>query len=494
MKSSEFQTILDCSNPVHIEVVTNNHAVEMALSDEFTFNVPGAQFQPRYKKGKWDGKIRMFDRRSKKIYTGLVKDIYDKLKSEDFGEVYIHNFNGPENLRSDFMEWFEKQTFPFEPDEYQIEAAIQMICGKRRLIESPTNSGKTFIIYLYVAYCLHARIFDNNILVVVPSIMLLNQTYEDLIEFGIDEEDIHKLRGSKDNSAKITITTWQSIFKLEPEWFQCFDSVVVDEVHLAESASIRGIMEKCQNAHHRNGLSGSLRDSKTAELVLRGLFGPIIKTTTTKELIDRGRSAKLKVISSRFGYDRIRADRPDLFENRLEYMDEIKFLLAIKARDRAIFDIIQNRDKDENVLILFRFKKHGKRLVDLYRKLYPDEEVYVIHGGIKGADREFAKKRANEGKGVKLFATYATLSTGVSIDNLNVGVLASPVKSKITVIQTVGRYLRVSEDKDSVDIYDIFDDLELGPNNQSYCANHAEERMLRYIEQEFDIEEEYYDV
>jgi len=324
--------------------------------------------------------------------------------------------------------------------------------------------------------------------------MLLNQTYEDLIEFGIDEEDIHKLRGSKDNSAKITITTWQSIFKLEPEWFQCFDSVVVDEVHLAESASIRGIMEKCQNAHHRNGLSGSLRDSKTAELVLRGLFGPIIKTTTTKELIDRGRSAKLKVISSRFGYDRIRADRPDLFENRLEYMDEIKFLLAIKARDRAIFDIIQNRDKDENVLILFRFKKHGKRLVDLYRKLYPDEEVYVIHGGIKGADREFAKKRANEGKGVKLFATYATLSTGVSIDNLNVGVLASPVKSKITVIQTVGRYLRVSEDKDSVDIYDIFDDLELGPNNQSYCANHAEERMLRYIEQEFDIEEEYYDV
>ena len=489
---SEFNTIIDCSNPVYAEVLTDNYAVEHALSEEFCFNVPGAKFQKSYKMGKWDGKIRLFDRRSKKIYTGLVKDVYNLLKSEDFGNIHIQNFSKPVDLKDDFKEWISQQTFPFEPDQYQIDAAIQMVCGKRRLIESPTNSGKTFIIYLFMAYCLDRKIVEGNFLIVVPTTMLLTQTYQDLVDFGIDEDKIQKLRGTKEVKAKVVISTWQGIFREEPEWFDRFDSVTVDEVHKATSNSIRGIMEKCTNAEYRVGLSGSLKDSKTSELVLRGLFGPIIKTITTKEMMDIGRSAKLKIISTRFDYSRLRKAKPEIFENSLEYPDEIKLLIAIKARDKALFDLIHTRNEDENILILFKYKKHGKRLLDLYNKHYPDEEAYIIHGGISDEQREHAKKRANEGKGVKLFATFATLSTGVSIDNLNVGILASPMKSKITIIQSIGRYLRVSKEKDNADVYDIFDDLAIGPNKTSYCEKHAEERLLRYIEQEFHVVEENY--
>ena len=477
---------------VHIE--SNNNSVYDLLSDNFTFDVPNARWTPSFKSGKWDGKIRLFDKKTKMIYRGILPDIYRLLKDQDVGSVKVTNYEKPADNVDRFDKWLEtkKDSLPYPPYDYQIEAARKIIAKERRLILSPTSSGKSYIFYLIIAFLLeNNELIEGNLLLVVPSVMLVNQLTEDLENFGLSKKRIHQLRGNKkiEGNHKVAITTWQSVYKESPVFFQQFSGVFVDEVHTATGESIKGIMEKCTKAWYRVGMTGTLKDSKIDELVLRGLFGSVTKTIDHETMIKRKIAAGIRISMTRLSYDKIKDN--DNFKIKRTYQEEIDFMISLKNRDNSVCKLISEHPK-ENILVLFRYKKHGKRMLQRAKELFPDREFLYIDGGVGEKERDEIKKRmdelSQEERGSVLFATYATLSTGVSIKNLDVGILASPVKSFVTVMQTIGRLMRISETKFGAIIYDLWDDFPV-KRGKCYCKDHAEYRVSKYEEAGFEIEE-----
>lgn len=494
MLDSSFFVKLVCENASHVRIETNNEAVIDHLNSKFTFEVPGHQFMASYKRGKWDGRIRLYDKNSGCMPRGLLPDLVNEFRDGGFGKLSLEGYDKKLHQNEDFEAWIEenKHRWEFEPDDYQIEAAIRIINEYRRLIVSPTSSGKTFIMYMVIQYLIDRGMIDRQFLVIVTSVLLLDQFYDDMLSFGMDPSTIHKIRGDKSTKAKVVVSTWQSIYELaesDENWFKKFEAVLADECHLATGQSIQKIMNACVNADYRAGFTGSLKDSKVDQLVLRGLFGRVYETITTKELAKRGRIAEATVRMLSLNYSRFAKKYPKYFDMNYDYQGEIELLTAIKPRDERIFKLCDEH-YDENILVLFSRVRHGERMYEEYRKRHPDREVFLICGKVSQHDRQRFKKAMVAGSNVVIFATYATLSTGVSINEINVGILASPVKSKTTVLQAIGRYLRKSKTKTAAIIYDIVDEFKFKDvKRPCYSVLHAESRLNRYIESGFKIEE-----
>lgn len=486
---SNFETCLICDNESFIRVETNNESVFDILDKNYVFEVPGYRFMPSYKSGRWDGKNRLFDRKKHTIYRGLLGHIYKTLKNSDVGDLSVDGYVKPDDVSDEFMTWLAELDLPFKPYQYQIDAALKCLNAGRKIVLSPTSSGKSLIFYLIVRFLIDSGRAEKT-LFVVPRTMLVDQIIENFDEFGAEEGFIKKLNCGE---SKIVATTWQSCYKNDSEFFNQFDCVCVDEVHTASADSIKGIMEKATRVPYRFGMTGTLSDSKVDKLVIIGLFGSVYKTVTTKALMDSGIVASLRVIMSRIDYSKLRHIEPNLFDVTLDYDSEIKLVLSSKRRDDVIISRLEEYS-DKNVICLYRYNKHGIRFFERFKERCPDREVYLINGDVPNDGRVRIQKRIDEcvdsDRGVVLVASFGTLSTGVSIKNLDVGALISPIKSKISLLQSVGRILRISSSKDSALLIDFWDDIRFKKSTTSYCRKHAQERLTKYTDEKFSITEE----
>lgn len=455
--------------------ITSEPAIEQELAEFFTFEVPGAKFMPSVRNRFWDGKIRLYSTTKKLLYTGLESYIH-AFAEERMIDVYTPA--KPAITAAD-LSYINNLSLPFNPRDYQLEAVQRCIERGRAMVLSPTASGKSLIIYLLTQH------YPGNCLIIVPTTSLVHQMASDFVEYGYDQQ-IHKiLSGQEKDINRYTISTWQSIYKLPKKWFNQFDVIVGDEAHLFKAKSLTSIMTKTTDVPYKFGFTGTLDGSQTHKLVLEGLFGPIIRTTSTSELIEDNYLARLNIKCIVLDYP---TDIRRVL-SRAKYQEEITFIINNKKRNKFIVNLALSLNK--NTLILFeRVEEHGQVLRDMLDQQISstvdrDRKVFFVHGGVDGNQREEIRQIMETEKDAIIVASYGTFSTGVNIRNLHNIIFASPSKSRIRVLQSIGRGLRLSESTDKTTLYDISDNLSYNDRN-NHTLNHFQQRVIFYSEEEFD--------
>jgi len=335
-----------------------------------------------------------------------------------------------------------------------------------------------------VIYWLTRLYHDLNVkktLIIVDSLNLIHQMKSDFAEYGYDaEKHIHLIYSGQDKTSDkpIYFTTWQSAVKQPKEWFQQFGLVIGDECHQFDAKSFKMIMERLTQCPHRFGFTGTLSGSKVNQMVLEGLFGQYHKSVSTVNLIDSGHLSAVEVncLVLKYTY----ADKRAM--GRAEYQDELDFIYSHKGRNLFIRKLAHTLRG--NTLLLFqRVEAHG---IPLYNELKNEAAVpvYYVSGMVAGQEREQIRKIVNTHKNSITVASVGTFSKGVNIPHINNIIFASPTKSQIRVLQSIGRGLRKAEGKQNCKIYDIADDLS-SKTHKNYTLKHFLERMKMYVKEEF---------
>ena len=464
-------------NEVYNKVKTDDRGIAEELSAYFTFKVPGYQFMPAYRNKFWDGQIRLYNTSTQMLYSGLNNYVIMFAKERGY-EVEFEYDNSADNYSvAEAKKFIEEEKFTMVPRDYQLEAYVDAIRYKRGLFISPTASGKSFIIYMIMRKLL------RQTLIIVPTTTLVHQMYSDFEEYGFNSEKYcHKIFSGKDKNTDkpVVITTWQSIYKLRKDWFKKFDVVIGDEAHLFKAKSLTSILEKMEDTEYRFGFTGTLDGTQTHKLVLEGLFGPAQKVISTKELMDSGTLAdfKIKILALKY-HDEIRK-----IVSKMDYQAEMDFLVSHEGRNKFIKNLALSLEG--NTLLLFQYvEKHGKILEEMIKEEAGDRKVFFIHGGVKGEERDDIRGIVEKENNAIIVASYGTFSTGVNIKNLHSIIFASPSKSKIRNLQSIGRGLRKSDTKDSAMLYDIADDLSW-KSTSNFTLKHLMERVKIYDEEKFD--------
>jgi superfamily II DNA or RNA helicase len=449
------------------------------LSDYFTFEVPGAKFMPSYKNRMWDGKIRLFNTASHTLYKGLIRRVEKFCQDRDY-ECVIHG--GLDHVNDiPLNELEELLKGKYIPRDYQLRAIAHALRVHRALILSPTASGKSFIIYCILKYLLSHG--EKKALLIVPTTSLVHQMNTDFIEYSENQQFYYThliMEGQEKNSteAQIFISTWQSIYKQPKKWFDQFDVVIGDEAHQFKATSLTKIMTKLDACKWRFGLTGTLDGTQTNKLVLEGLFGPVMKVVQTKELIEKGTLSDFRVKALVLKYP----DGTCKQMKQSNYQDEIQFLIANDYRNNFIKNLAITRKG--NTLVLYQMvDKHGQILYNSINE--PNKEVFFVHGGIDATTREEIRHRVEQSDNAIIVASYGTFSTGINIRNLHNVIFASPSKSRIRNLQSIGRALRKGDNKEVATLYDIADDLSYKSWN-NHTIKHFAERVKIYNEEEFD--------
>jgi len=473
--------IISKKNEVYLSLSDLQPSESRELFEYFTFEVPGARFMPMYKNRIWDGKIRLFSPGTGEIYVGLLEYVKRYCDKRNISYILEKGVENGRDVSSEVVSGFVRSLKPkskgksLKIRDYQIQAVQHAISRNRSLIVSPTASGKSLVIYSLVRYY---QMAGEQILILVPTTSLVEQMYTDFQDYGWSPGTYcqriyqgHDRKVIKD----VVISTWQSLYKMPKKYFEQFGCVIGDEAHLFKAKSLTGIMTKLHLCKYRFGFTGTLDGTQTHKLVLEGLFGPAKKVTTTKQLMDKKTLANLKIKCIILKHPNIR--------ERMTYAEELDYLVSSESRNHFILELLRNIDG--NTLCLFQLvEKHGKIL---YNDMKGDENVYFVYGGTDTDQREKIRGLVEKHKNSTTIASYGTFSTGINIRNINNIVLASPSKSKIRVLQSIGRGLRRSSIKDSILIYDIADDISYG-ERRNFTLNHFTARINIYNEEQFNYE------
>jgi len=480
--------IIEKKNEVYITIDCDS-GVQREISEFFTFYVPGYKFMPAFRNRMWDGKIRLFSQKTKEIYFGLYPYIKAFAEERGYNIVAGKDIDIDNKVDRDVVTKFSNSLGQkFEARDYQIDAIFHSLKRNRALLVSPTASGKSFIIYSLIRYYSHLikGEFNNRILLIVPTTSLVEQMYTDFESYGWNvKKYCHRLYSGYSNQTdkKVLISTWQSLYKLPKEYFEQFGCVFGDEAHLFKSKSLTEIMTKLIDCKYRIGLTGTLDGAHTHKLVLEGLFGAVNKVTTTKKLMDKNQLSNLVVRCLILKHSEANAK----IISKGKYQDEIDYLVGSVSRNNFIRNLALKLKG--NTLILFQLvEKHGKNLHKIIQdKAEENRKVFYIYGGVDTEEREKARAIVEKEDNAIIVASYGTFSTGINIKNLHNIIFASPSKSRIRNLQSIGRGLRLGDNKVNATLYDISDDLTY-KSKENYTLKHFQERINIYTEEEFDYE------
>ncbi len=511
---------LSLYNKLYIKIDTDDDKILDIIKREFSYYVENYYFMPRYKSGVWDGKIHLFDFKKRLLPFGLLFDLIKLLKNRKC-EIKASDevkslFGNKQNIEPTY-------DLKFEPRYYQDELIKECLRHKKGLFISPTASGKS-----YTISCLINELVKNNLikksLIIVPTTSLVFQFYDDMIEYGINEDRIGKFYADeKDWNKPILISTWQSLahnneklrktevknlkkelkkksiteeekekaqnryntitsqeymrrikefMDYKYDLMESIDCVIVDECQGLKSNELLNLMRNVKNAEWRFGCTGTIPTSKIDINNIKSFIGPILKRYTVRELTDAGYLNECVIDIHNLYY-----------ENKITgNLNEIKDEIFSKSFRKSVVYNILNSIGDENALVLVgRIEKEGIILEDYLKKRFPDKQIKFIHGKIKPKEREKWRQKCINEDNIILIAVYQLFQQGINIPNLSYVIFGSSYKAKIRTLQSIGRSLRISKGKKKSHIIDIVD------HSNKYLPKHAKERMSYYVDEEFEI-------
>ena len=347
------------------------------LYDFFSFTVPNAKFMPSVKNRYWDGKVRLYSIKTNKIYIGLLPYVDTFCRERGYDFEGIEDVIGEKQRATEELHQFvEELSLPFSPRDYQMEAFRTSVQYGRQLLLSPTASGKSLIIYLL------ARYYNKKTIVIVPTTSLVEQMAKDFIDYGYDKDICKIYSGQPVFDADITITTWQSFSKAPKDVMQSFDVVVGDEAHLFKATTLKGILEKMKDTAIRIGTTGTLDGSEVHRLQLEGLFGPVKKVISSKELMDKGTIANIDIDCIVLKHNK---------QKKMTYQEEMDYLVMNDERNLFIVNLVKSLKG--NTLVLFQYvEKHGVILHSMMSHTDMGGNLHYVYGGTDTEDRESVRE------------------------------------------------------------------------------------------------------
>jgi superfamily II DNA or RNA helicase len=455
--------------------VDAEYSVFLELAEAFTFEIPNKRFHPLVQEGKWDGKIRLINKMNHLMYSGLIPQVVEHAESmglEVEVDVEYAQTAFSDHEAQEFIKGLNARHAPYD---FQLDAFVQCIQNRRQLVISPTSSGKSFLMYLLLMY------LGVKTIIVAPSVGLVKQLATEIKSYGYPG-DIHQIMkgASKESDCQLTISTWQSIYLLPKKYFKQYECLIADEVHRFDSKSLKTLVEKTVATRYKYGVTGSLDESKTHQLVLTGMFGQIYETITTKEMIDRDIASDIEIKVMVFSYPE--KDTRQLHSDR-SYKDEVEFIIRHPLRNIFIANLANSLPG--NGLILFRRVAHGKLLQKLIERANK-KDVHFIAGETDVDVREEIRQIMENHDNIVALASDGTTATGISINNIQWMIKVQPVKSVINNKQSIGRGLRKDGKDNKLTYFDLADELPPSKTRtRGYLYDHLVRRIRLYVKSKF---------
>lgn len=473
------------------------------ISAFFSVYADNYRWTPKFKQGIWDGKIRFYDYNNY-LPIGLVAKLAEFCKKGGYSIelTYEHKNEVSKQEFVDFVDSLNIQIFDQDgnltkPHHFQMQAAYDAITDRHVNIASSTASGKSLIIYIITCWM---EAHDMKSLIVVNSVQLVEQMFGDFLSYGMEDVEQRCCRiyaGMKRMmDRKIIISTYQSLWNDEEE-FLSVDALIIDEAHGAKAKSVSDLVKKCVNAGERIGVSGTFPDEGTADwFTIVGGTGRIKTYSTYKTLQDAKHIADLKIYPIRLVYP-AEVREENFILNQKEYKDEVDFVNKYEPRLDFIAKLASKLEG--NTLILFtKIDEHGIPILNRCKEKIKDKKLLYIDGSVSVKEREKIRHYMEREDNCILCATYGTLSTGVNIKRIHNIIFASGYKSKVKVLQSIGRGLRKYHDKEWLSLYDLVDDLIHQYQEKkdgrwykrkyiNHSVKHYKERLKLYSKEQFEI-------
>lgn len=485
-------------NEISVKIACSE-SISKELGKHFEFQLPDTQrFSPKARKAgrHWKNVKRLFNRRSSLLPAGLIKYLFifaqEAKYSIEFESrlISLNSFTLHEAERFIASLKLHSNGQSLVIRDYQTRGVHRAIQYRRILLQSPTNSGKSVMMYAISRYLLQTDCRRG--LIVVPTIGLVEQLYKDFQDYSTINKwpvethvnRIYDYEGMDLNrDASVTISTWQSIFKLPAPWFQRFDFIIGDEAHIFKAKSLTHIMALLSRARYRIGTTGTLDGKEVHQLQLEGMFGHLDILTTNKEMMEKKFSSQLIIYCITLVHPLARKKQL----KKAAYPDEVSYLNSSSPRNHFIKNLTLSLKG--NTLLLFQYVgKHGRILFDLIQKETGKRKVFFVYGGTDVEDREAVRAIVEKETDAIIVASYGVFSTGVNIKRLHNLIFASPSKSKIRVLQSIGRGLRVAADKTVCTLYDVSDDLRI-KDWINHTLNHFLARWQIYHAEQFKVKQ-----
>ena len=373
------------------------------------------------------------------------------------------------------------QTLKHELRDYQLETVEQCVTRGRGVAVLGTGAGKTLIIATLIEnFYINAPNRDTfKCLIIVPDLGLVNQTYNDFIEYGVSFK-LTRWTGSikPDLTANVVVANTsilQSKFD-ENEWLEHVDLLIVDETHKAGTGTQLSKMIHQINTPHKFGFTGTLPEDKLSRWNIIGKLGSVLYEKNSHSLRSEKflTNAHIKMMCIEYVNPPVKSTNTDMPAEA--YNQELDFIKHNKYRNRVIHTICTNATN--NILVLVNHIDHGEALEAILQS--DDKQVFFIRGEVEVEDRDKVKAIMESHNNVVCIAISSIFSTGVNIKNIHMILFAAGGKSFIRTVQSIGRGLRLHDSKDKLTIIDIADDLEYG-------RKHADKRKQIYKREQIEF-------
>lgn len=465
---------------------------------QFTLDHLEKQNMPDYRNGRWDGRVKFIkyiDRNKETAIApiGLMLEMHKYMKKNGIEYEFVNDDFGVREIDlSDFDDWlinFEKNSKDKIRDrDYQYTSLKNCLNLNRCVLESPTGSGKTRIIYTYLAWILEHDFTENDkILLVVPSTNLVQQTHDDFVEYGMNKDIICKIyTGQEKNFNKtIIISTWESLQFKEIEFFEQFTILVVDEAHKAKAKKLMYISENCINARWRLATTGTVQKEQFYRYSIMSNFGMVITSSTTRELIDNGYLTDFHIRNIIFNWkskeNKVKRVEIDCFDDEFNII--IDNVERRKMMVRFICNLWDNREVENSTILVMA--KRVEYIEELYKMTFEkNKNVYFIHGQISMKERTKVIDHVKKHGGI-IICNVGIMGTGINIPNVTTVVFANPLKSDILLLQSIGRSIRLFEGKETAVIYDIIDKIPVKNKSENMTFHWLEDKTALYDSKHF---------
>lgn len=455
-------------------VITGDDDVVARVREYFSYENPGAKFARRI--GRFIPERTYLITPTCRFDEGLTHTIKDYIEKEFNGVSISVSQELETRLKPKFIDNLSTE-LTLKLRDYQKDIVNSCLQHGRGVVLLATAGGKTltFATLLENLYQLIDKKDIWKVLVVVPDLGLVNQTYDDFVKYGVNFT-FSKWTGNNElNLGSNVIIANLGILQsknTDTEWIKYVDTLIIDEVHKLRKDNKINKLIKSVKTVHKFGFTGTLPEELPDQYNIIGKIGPVLYEKRSYELRDDKYITTAEALIFNISYNILpNYGSMDLVDPGVWYRAEQEFITGNIFRNQLIGKFC-NGIKN-NTLILVDLIKHGETIFSTLKEMCPSKQVFFIQGEVEVSERDKVKQMMEQQDNIICIAISKIFSTGISINNIHYIIFASGGKAKVKILQSIGRGLRLHENKNKLVLVDIADQLKYG-------GDHSDRRLELY--------------